>query len=78
MIEGELMARFQKLQHGGIGESAATYSGLLLLFSIRSIYIYVCICMCVGGGVYWQHFIIDTYLIEHYRRFLPTYILKSF
>ena len=34
---------------------------------LQIIYIYVCI--------FWQHFFIDTYLIEHNRHFLSTYLL---
>ena len=35
------------------------------------IYIYVCVCVCVC--IFWHHFFIDTYLIEHNWIFLSTY-----
>ena len=53
------------------------------------LYICVCVCVCVCVLVYarvcvracacvfWQHFFIDTYLIEHNRHFLSTYFFVN-
>ena len=35
-------------------------------------YVCVCVCVCV---CFWQHFIIDTYLIEHNRHSLKHFLL---
>ena len=42
------------------------------------IYIYMCVCVCVCVCVciiYWQHFFINTNLVEHNINFLSTYFL---
>ena len=37
------------------------------------LFIYIYIYIYIYTWIFWQHFFIDTYLIEHNRHFLPTY-----
>ena len=38
---------------------------------------YIYVCVYIYTYIYWQHFFIDTYLIEHNRNFLSTYFFVN-
>ena len=44
-----------------------------LIYIYIYIYICVCVCVCVCVCTFLQHFLINTYFIEHNRHFLSTY-----
>ena len=39
---------------------------------------YMCVCVCKCLRIFWQHFFINTYLIEYNRHFLSTYFFNPF
>ena len=41
----------------------------LYLYIYINIYVYICVCVCVCVCVFWLHFFINTYLVEHYHHY---------